>query len=69
MSSTTPLSSPWRTLEQAGKYTQTSTATLRREAKAGRLRGYRVGGRRCWRFKIEDLDAWLQNEWTERSAA
>jgi excisionase family DNA binding protein len=52
---------PWLTLEEAGSYVKTSTATLRREAKSGRLRGYKVGGRRCWRFKVEDLDAWLQH--------
>lgn len=50
----------WLTLEQAAAYVQCSSATLRREAKSGRLRGYKVGGRRCWRFKAEDLDAWLQ---------
>ena len=27
---------------------------------AGRLPGYKVGGRRVWRFRVEDVDAWLQ---------
>ncbi len=51
--------SPWLTLEEAARYARVSGATLRREAKAGRLRAYKVGGRRCWRFKAEDLDQWL----------
>ena len=33
--------------------------TILREARAGRLRGFKIGGRRCWRFLAEDVDRWL----------
>ena len=52
--------SSWLTLIEAAQYAKVSGVTLRREARAGRLRGYKVGGRRLWRFKAEDVDAWLQ---------
>src|SRR5207249_230364 len=56
---TSVIASPWLTLEQAAEYAKVSGATLRREAKAKRLRAYKVGGRRCWRFRPEDIDQWL----------
>ena len=46
----------WMTLEQAAAYAKTSSATLRREAKNGRLRGYKIGGRRVWRFNAARID-------------
>ena len=42
------------------------TATVRREAKRGRLRGIKVGSR--WRFQPEDIAAYLDGE-TPASAA
>ena len=50
----------WLTLAEAASYAKVSSVTLRREAKAGRLPAYKVGGRRVWRFRVEDVDAWLQ---------
>ena len=56
----------WFTLRQAAAYTQVSDSTIRREARASRLRGYKVGGRRLWRFRKEDVDDWLVNASAER---
>lgn len=46
---------PRRAADRAG----VSVATILRELRAGRLRGYRVGGRKCWRIRPDDVDAWL----------
>ena len=48
-------------LREAAAHARVSTVTLRREAKNGRLRAYKVGGRRLWRFKQQEVDQWLQN--------
>ena len=53
--------SPWLTLAQGARHANLSEATLRREARAGRLRGFKVGGRRVWRFRAEDIDAWFED--------
>jgi excisionase family DNA binding protein len=58
------VNTPWLTLVEAAAFAKVSGATLRREAKAGRLRAYKVGGRRCWRFKAEDVTAWLEQSTT-----
>jgi excisionase family DNA binding protein len=50
----------WITLKQGAERAQVSEATLRREAKAGRLQAVRVGGRRSWRLRPEWIDAWLE---------
>ena len=52
--------SGWWTVKQSARYVNCSPVTLLREARNGRLQGYKVGGRRAWRFKREDLDAWLE---------
>jgi excisionase family DNA binding protein len=49
----------WLTLQQAADRAQLSTATLRREARHGRLPATRVGGRRTYRFRPDWIDAWL----------
>jgi excisionase family DNA binding protein len=49
----------WMTLSEGAQHARVSEATLRREAKAGRLRAYKVGGRRVWRLRADDIDAWL----------
>ena len=50
----------WITLHQGADRAQVSEATLRREAKAGRLRAVWVGGRRSWRLRPEWIDEWLE---------
>ena len=53
--------SRWITLQQAAERAQVSEATIRREAKAGRLRAVRIGGRRSWRLRSLWVDEWLED--------
>ena len=50
----------WFTLREAAAHCRCSTVTLGREARLGRLRGYKLARRREWRFTAEDLDAWMR---------
>ena len=52
-------STPWLTVQGAAARALCSEGTILREARAGRLRGFKIGGRRCWRFRQQDVDAWL----------
>ena len=52
--------SPWFTAQEAAGRARCSTATVRREARAGRLRSVRVGGRKSVRFRSEWIDEWLE---------
>lgn len=61
--------SPWLEPRGAAARASVSTATILRELRAGRLRGYRVGGRKCWRIKPEDVDSWLMQSMTPELAA
>jgi excisionase family DNA binding protein len=54
------LISPWLTLDEAAVYTRLSIATITRARKSGGLRGYKVQGKKLWRFHVADLDQWLQ---------
>jgi excisionase family DNA binding protein len=54
------ITSPWLTLDEAAGYAKVSTATITRARKSGALRGYRVQGKKLWRFNVADLDCWLQ---------
>ena len=60
--STTPdgIRSPWLTLEEAAAYTKLSTASITRARKSRALPGYKVQGKKLWRFHVADLDRWLQ---------
>jgi len=49
----------WLDVRRAATRALVSPSTILRELRAGRLRGYRVGGRKCWRVRPEDVDAWL----------
>lgn len=53
-------SSPWLLGIEAATYLRISAKTIYREARAGRLRHARVGGRRELRFRREWLDQWLE---------
>jgi excisionase family DNA binding protein len=59
----------WLTVRQAAVRAQVSEATVRREAKALRLRASKVGGRRSWRFRPEWVDAWLEASASPAAAA
>lgn len=50
---------PWLTVDEAAGRAKVSTATIRREIRAGRLRAVRVGGRRCLRLRPQYVDQWL----------
>ena len=49
----------WLDVRGAAERTGVSDSTVLREARSGRLRGYRVGGRKLWRFRREDVDRWI----------
>lgn len=50
---------PWLLATEAAAYLRVSAKTVYREARAGRLRHARVGGRRELRFRREWLDSFL----------
>ena len=52
-------STPWLDVRRAAARALCSDGTILREARSGRLRGFKLGGRRCWRFRAEDVDRWL----------
>lgn len=52
-------SSPWLLASEAARYARLSERTLYREARLGRLRHARVGGRRELRFLRTWIDEWL----------
>jgi excisionase family DNA binding protein len=51
----------WLKVGQAAARAQVSARTIYSEAKAGRLRAARVGGRRELRFRAEWIDQWLDD--------
>lgn len=55
---------PWLDVRGAADRVLVSPATIMREARIGRLTAYKVGGRRCWRFRAGDVDAWLMRSTT-----
>jgi excisionase family DNA binding protein len=58
-SNVTTNGSPWLTAEEAATRARSGVKLIYREAKAGRLRVARVGGRRDLRFRAEWIDQWL----------
>lgn len=58
---TRPLTdSPWLAKEEAASYAgDLHWRTLIRDVQRGKLRAFRVGGRRLLRFRKQDIDAWL----------
>jgi excisionase family DNA binding protein len=59
MSSSSVSIERWLTRRDAAAYARLSEATIGREARRGRLRCARVGGRRALRFRRDWIDAWL----------
>ena len=53
--------------EQAAGYLQLSVETVKRKARAGDLPAAKAG--RQWRFRREDLDAWLASGGDREEAA
>lgn len=63
-----PAEPVWLDVAGAARRVLVSSATILREVRAGRLLGYRVGGRKCWRFRPADVDSWLMTARTPVSA-
>jgi excisionase family DNA binding protein len=50
----------WLDVADAGKRAGLSMATILRAARRGDLMGYKVGfGKKLWRFRPQDIDAWI----------
>jgi excisionase family DNA binding protein len=57
---TTEQASIWLDVRGAAARALVSPATILREARGRRLVAYKVGlGRKLWRFRPEDVDAWI----------
>ena len=54
----------WLTLEQIAEYLQMSTSSIYKMAQAGKIPAYKVG--RQWRFKIEEIDKWVEKQKPKR---
>jgi len=67
--STVPALEPYIEAAQAAAYLSMSRKTLLKKARAGRLPGHPLGeGRRkMWRFRLSELDRWMQTEVTSGS--
>ena len=61
--------SVWLNAKGAATRASVSAATITREARAGRLRAAKVGGRKVWRFRPEWVDAWLDQASTPAEVA
>ncbi len=61
------MSDTFLTTEEVLEYLQVNLRTVYRLIKAGKIPAVRVG--RQWRFKREDLDAWLESQRTRRGGA
>ena len=48
------------TLKELAEYLKLTEKTAYRLAAEGKLPGFKVGG--SWRFKSEDIDAWIQKQ-------
>ncbi|EIE9609378.1 methylation-associated defense system helix-turn-helix domain-containing protein MAD1 [Vibrio diabolicus] len=48
------------TLKEVAAYLKLAEKTAYRLASEGKLPGFKVGG--SWRFKSEDLDAWIEEQ-------
>jgi excisionase family DNA binding protein len=62
MSTMSGTSERWLTRRDAAAYARLSEATIGREARRGRLRCAKVGGRRALRFRREWIDEWLARD-------
>jgi excisionase family DNA binding protein len=58
----------WLDVKAAAARVLVSESTILREARRGRLVGYKVGGRKCWRFRSADVDDWLMQSVTPSCA-
>jgi excisionase family DNA binding protein len=54
----------WVDAAGAADYVVVSKQTILRAARCGALRGFRISGRKCWRFRLDDVDAWMMRSST-----
>lgn len=52
----------WLDVHRAAAHVDVSEPTILRAARAGALQGFKVG--KLWRFRREDLDAWVMRRQT-----
>lgn len=66
---TTPPSEPYIEAGRAADYLSMSRKTLLKKARSGRLPGHPIGDgrKKMWRFRISELDHWMQTEVTSGS--
>ncbi|RKY95828.1 MAG: hypothetical protein DRQ06_02845 [Candidatus Hydrothermota bacterium] len=50
----------WLTLDQIAEYLQMSTSSIYKMAQKGKIPAYKVG--RQWRFRKEEIDAWIKKQ-------
>jgi excisionase family DNA binding protein len=53
------MNTKYLSLKQVAAYVGCSTVTLAREIRAGRLKAYKLAGRRVWRLQMVDIDSWM----------
>jgi excisionase family DNA binding protein len=56
--------SPAWTVRQVAEYLSVNERTVYRMAERGELPGFKVGD--TWRFRREDIDAWIEQQQRER---
>lgn len=61
MSNSIPTPDPWLDVRGAAARSLTNVSTILREARAGRLVGFKIGGRRNWRFRSSAVDSWIES--------
>ena len=66
---TLPSSEPYIEAARAAAYLSMSRKTLLKKARSGRLPGHPIGDgrKKMWRFRISELDRWMQTEVTSGS--
>jgi excisionase family DNA binding protein len=57
--------SPAWTVRQVAEYLSVNDRTVYRMAESGELPGFKVGD--AWRFRRQDIDAWIVSQHRERS--
>lgn len=64
-----PALEPYIEAGRAAAYLSMSRKTLLKKARAGRLPGHPIGDgrKKMWRFRISELDRWMQTEVTSSS--
>ena len=55
------------TIRDVAEYLKVTEKTVYGLAQKGKIPGFKVGGQ--WRFRREDLDAWIEGQHRERSRA